>query len=197
MYGLAGNNPVEADASNPTIVLENHMKNIKYKPHLVLLIFCILAQSCGYINYNLYISNSLKSNVLFRQFKELYPDSFYNISYFNEEYGSTVLQGYASIYGRYSVMIYADVKKNTVLKNLEITGPVKFTIIERELIDIENGEVTRVKSTKNQLQFNENQWRKLFEANGDFSVLGFQTIKNNPIENFELYWKQLKKQFEF
>lgn len=73
-----------------------------------------------------------------------------------------------------------------------MVGPAKFFLLEmEEIVVAESGRVSV--GYRNQWTFGINDWNAIYENAGDFSVVGIEVVKDDPIENFATFVSGARK----
>jgi hypothetical protein len=93
--------------------------------------------------------------------------------------------------GRYVLTMRVDVRTSPAFSDIiEVPGEPEFFLHEVEEVSDESG--TGAKFTK-EWRFGRNDWKKVNDANGDFSVIGITIKKNQPVQHFEAYARGQKE----
>lgn len=87
--------------------------------------------------------------------------------------------------GRYQLTMWADIEVDRRTSELvRVIGTPKFQVHEIERLDIPPGGSPGM-SFANEWNFSAEEWQKVFEADGDFSVIGIQLTQDAEIAGFD------------
>lgn len=156
-----------------------------------------LIVSCRDINftragYRKAVLSGLKTIPEAKQIEELLGDSDHFISY----HGSRELgnEWYTEVHfgGRYSLTMQVPVRMGRDFDEvLEVIGDPTFLFLEANAI-IEDGRgVTFDRSAER--RFTAKEWAEIYEAKGDFSVIGITLKQDEPLEGFDKYVENVRK----
>lgn len=134
------------------------------------------------------LQSGLKQIPAARQMEKVYGDVDHTISYhgsleLGNEWNTEVF-----LHGRYKMTMRLPVRMGRDFDRvLGIEGEPRFTLVEIDRVRInQNGTVGASFNSAAQQTFGIEEWKKIYEADGDLSVLGI-TVKKKPVENFEQY----------
>ena len=117
-------------------------------------------------------------------FDALFPGSHHFISYYSGNKGQPTWNSRIGLHGRYVLTARFHVRFDSNRIHPTRSGEVRFHLTE--LADIRehgNGYTSR------QIRFGMPEWERLLESDGDFEVVGYPMITNEPLEGFEEAWK--------
>lgn len=124
------------------------------------------------------------------QFKALFPDSIIYFSYFANPAMTPILQGDGFLYGRYEISMSVDVEIDHDTRQVRRYGEPSFMLLEvSEVEQLSDGRYSVSYNVSSERSFDKNEWQRLVESGGDFSLLGLDLIMDQPIEGFEGYQK--------
>jgi hypothetical protein len=118
------------------------------------------------------------------EMEELFGDCRHYIVYTGRESVST-WNATAFFGGRYelTMQVPVDIKsKNTG----SMIGEPKFYLHEVEAVSVSPSGQVRGASFSGGINFDESQWKKVYDSGGDFGSIGF-TLKTTPVPNFQKY----------
>jgi hypothetical protein len=131
------------------------------------------------------VANGVGELDVVKDFEELFPGSHHFISYYSGTKGDPTWNSKIGLHGRYVLSVKFNIKFNESRTHPVRQGEPKFFI--RELDDIRpNG----FSYTDRQLEFSLAEWIKLVESEGDFEVIGYPMIKDQPLDGFEGVWRK-------
>ena len=125
-----------------------------------------------------------------KQFAALFRGADHFISRYSGSHGPIVWNSQVGLHGRYIVSLTFPIEFDATRTHPRRTGPATFFL--REVSEVRtraDGTVAEVSYTTRQLKFGIEEWERVIKSGGDWSVLGFQVIKDKPIEHFEKAWK--------
>jgi len=185
-----------ATASSKAFGLGNQMMNIK--PYYAVILAAMFLTSCRDIAFDLErYKQAVKSGFpkipQAKQIEQLLGESDHFISYhgsrsLGQEWNTEVFFA-----DRYELAMQVEVKVDYWFSEvLEVVGEPKFYLAEITSVDYDNGGVGA-----NMLgihsEFGPKEWAKVYQAKGDFSVIGIQLKKNAPVPRFEEYVRATRR----
>jgi len=125
------------------------------------------------------------------EFEKMFPDqtdhfiTHYGLNYPTGDRTNT-WNSEAHFENRYSLTmqmeVVVDYEKNTVTR----AGPPRFYLVEHYRVEqLEGGR--SMSHSRGVAEFGEEQWRNIYDANGDFSVVGIAIRKNEVVPNMADY----------
>lgn len=133
------------------------------------------------------MKHGLETIPVARQFRSLFPNSQNFYTYYNGQ--SAILRCQAALYQRYELSL--SVKVSLDINRTKVTRFEKsqFYLYEIESIVPSSDGTVSLSTGDLHKRFGAKEWERLYEAKGDFSVLGIVLIKDKPVPNFATYWK--------
>lgn len=100
----------------------------------------------------------------------------------------------AFFYGRYTLTMQVEVKTDSAFSEItEVVGEPKFYLREvREILRVPDGTPSEARFA-GEWRFGKDDWKKVHDAKGDFSVIGIAIKKDQPVQDFEGYAKAVKE----
>ena len=94
--------------------------------------------------------------------------------------------------GRYTLTMQVEVKTDAdFAKITDVVGKPLFVLTEaRRIVKSPSG--TMGADFSNDWKFGIDDWKKVFDAKGDFGVIGIKTRKDEPLEGFDAYVKAMR-----
>ena len=120
-----------------------------------------------------------------REFESLFPDSYHFISYYKGEKGTPAWNSKIGLHGRYVLTVQFPIEFDETRLHPSKSGAAQFHLLELDEIN-ENG----TSYTSHQLRFGAAEWDKLMKSGGNFEVIGYPMIKDEPLSGFEGAWKE-------
>ena len=141
-------------------------------------------------DYKKALENGLLIIPIAREFQKLFPKALNSYTYWTGELGPTTLNCSTALYNRDELTL--QVKASLDKTRTKVIGYSKpeFYLLELEDIIFRPDGTTSISPGDLQKRFGPKEWNKLYEAGGDFSVLGIELVKDKPVPNFEEYWKE-------
>jgi len=127
-----------------------------------------------------------------QQIEELLGDSDHFISFHGSRSVGNDWNTEVYFYGRYTLTMQVAVRMGHGFdKVLEVLDEPKFYLVEVSSIEFvgKDGQLS-VSSAEGDdwpYPFTANDWEKVYQAKGDFSVIGIDLKKDQPVKNFEKY----------
>lgn len=149
----------------------------------VLFIACVIAQGLGNRHHQSFAANGLSQITPARQMDELYDDCRRYITYdgnFRPEFNSVAYFG-----GRYELTMQVPVEIKSASSGSMIGEP-RFHLHEVSDVSVSPTGEGAGASFSRDFKFGLPEWEKVYQAKGDFSVIGF-TINPTPVPDFEKY----------
>ena len=117
-------------------------------------------------------------------FESLFPGSHHFISFYTGTKGDPIWNSKAGLHGRYVFSVTFGIGFDESRTHPYRIGEPSFFL--RELDNIrEDG----YGYTDRQLEFGLTEWHQLVASNGDFEVVGFQMVPDQPLDGFEDVWR--------
>jgi hypothetical protein len=143
-------------------------------------------------NYTQAVKSGFKKIPEAMQVERLFGEADHFISYS----GPNVKQDWNTVvffYGRYELTMQVDVKTNAAFSEVtEVVGEPKFYLLEIKEITGADAGGARYNGSA-QRTFGLTDWKKLYDAKGDFSVLGITIHKDRPVDNFDRFVRGVKE----
>lgn len=122
------------------------------------------------------------------QIEELFGNSDHFIGHHGDRSLGNDWSTVAYFYDRYVLTMKVDVKVPYSFDKVEtILSEPRFTLNEVEKVTFHSGGDVVGASFGAQHRFSLKDWKKLYEANGDFSVIGIDVKKDRPVKDFGKY----------
>jgi hypothetical protein len=126
------------------------------------------------------------------EFDKLFPKSCSYFSYYTGEYGPPTWNSVTGLYGRYILSMEVPVVLTSDRSGIKTFGTPRWHLVEvASTSALENGAFTYW-AGDTQMEFGEQEWRKIADKGGDISVLGINAIKDKPVPDFERCWRKLE-----
>ena len=166
----------------------------------VVVMFLLSLPSCGHPrsfnpkNYTQAVKSGFEKIPQALQIEQLFGEADHFISYS----GPYVPQDWNTevfFYGRYTLTMQVEVKTNSAFSEItEVVGTPKFFLVEvKELTEVLPDGTPLGARFSNDWRFGVNDWKKIYDAKGDFSVIGITIKKDQPIEGFGSFARGIKK----
>jgi hypothetical protein len=95
--------------------------------------------------------------------------------------------------GRYTLTMQVEVKTDKDFSEVtEVTGRPSFVLTEACRIVVSSNRVAGA-DFSNDWKFREDDWKKVVDANGDFSVIGIKMKTSEPLDGFDQYVKSVRE----
>lgn len=163
---------------------------------LLALILVLLLQlsSCSQIlrmkrDYPKALGHGLETIPAAREFQELFPNAHNFYSYYTGTAGPPILNCKAALYDRYELSLQVRVSFDDTRTRVISYGEPTFYLNEVESVTPLSDGTTDIRSGDLHLKFGAQDWKKVYDARGDFSALGVKLTKDKPVPNFEDYWR--------
>jgi hypothetical protein len=140
-------------------------------------------------NYDLAIQSGVRGSMYPREFNRLFPNAINVISYYTGEIGPPTWTSSIGLYNRYVFKLRLSIELDSARTNIISTGPPTFYLYEIPKIDVRPNAEPYI-HLQQLGEFSADAWRRLVEANGDFSALGVVLQTNNPVQDFEDNWRR-------
>jgi hypothetical protein len=140
------------------------------------------------------LADALKAEIV-RQFREIFPTKMITLSDYRMPAVKQTLTLQTSLYSRYEFRFDVGLKFDKTWTKVVGFGKPQFQLFEvKEIERLEDGRFY-VSYRDMQRRFDEQEWKRLYEARRDFSVLGFNLRKDHPVPLFDEYWKAQQSRF--
>jgi len=147
-------------------------------------------------SYRAALRNATNSIPCAAEFARLFPNAKCGLSYYIGGAGPPSLSMDADLYGRYELFM-GPVLVTFDATRREVTSSGKPEFVLREITGLRKirkagslGAVTNWSVSYNpdgQRRFGAGEWQKVVAAQGDFSVIGYRLITNNPVPGLREY----------
>jgi hypothetical protein len=128
-----------------------------------------------------------------RDLTRLYPDAGLGVYSDNVKKGTTTIQSIQILYDRYEMSLTVDFE---VDRNLHIANSKPPSIALIEIVSVEDLPNGRFAENNGKtFRITPDQWRKVVDAGGQFSVLGLEIKTNQPVDGIKQVKAYLKKQY--
>jgi len=168
----------------------------------VMIMFSLCFSSCGQPrifnmkNYTQAVKSGFKKIPEAMQVERLFGEADHFISYS----GPHVPQNWYTevfFYGRYVLTMQVEVKTNSAFSEVtEVVGEPKFYLVEVKEIEGVSPDGTGWPGASfngsGQRTFGLTDWKKIYDAKGDLSVIGITIHKDQPVDNFDFYVRATK-----
>jgi hypothetical protein len=133
------------------------------------------------------LSDAWRKVAAFREFDRLFPE---NVQSFSS--GSVVAR--ALLFQRYELRLTLGVMVGDDKRTIRESGTPSFQLQEITRVDgVDGAALLRAES---RMEFGPVEWQKVVDAKGDLSVLGVETVKDQPVVNLDAYWKAQTNRWE-
>jgi hypothetical protein len=149
--------------------------------------------SCGHPrvfnleNYTLAVKSGFRQIPESLQIESLFGEADHFISYS----GPYVPQDWQTVVffdRRYTLSMNVDVKTNRAFSEItEVIGEPKFILNEVCEVDVPPDGKGVGAEFSGDWKFSLTDWKKVYQANGDFSVIGIKIKKDQPVKSFDAY----------
>ena len=169
--------------------------------HIAILFMSIGVISCSDINftpenYKKAIQSGLDTIPEARQIEELLGDSDHFISYHGSRSVGNDWNTKVFFEGRYVLTMQVPVKMGYQFnKVLKVREEPKFYLSEIEEVEYygpKNESIGVSYRSSGQRDFTAAEWAKVYKAGGDFSVIGVNLKRNQPVKDFEKFVKSVR-----
>jgi len=141
-------------------------------------------------DYKKALENGLRTIPAVHDFQEIFPKTLNSYTYWTGELGPTTLNSSTALYNRYELTLQVKASLDKTRTKVIGYGEPEFFLLELGDITFRPDGTTSISPGDLQKRFGPKEWNKLYEAGGDFSVLGIELVKDKPVPNFEEYWKE-------
>ncbi|MEW5977244.1 MAG: hypothetical protein AB1898_15750 [Acidobacteriota bacterium] len=142
-------------------------------------------------DYDAALGQAVKDSSVVRQFRELFPTKNFFFSNYRARSVTSQLLGRVPLHSRYVLSLDLNIRFNDDWTRVTDFAEPAFQLTEVEEIQrLEDGRLYVSFNGDSQKNFGKHEWDRLYEASGDFSVLGIQLRKDQPIPLFDEYWKK-------
>jgi hypothetical protein len=130
------------------------------------------------------VANVLRQEPSARRFNELFPDSRHFISYVTGHYGPPTWNSATKLYGRYKLQMSASLQIDRQQLTATFSSPPTFHLTEV-------ASISRLPDGRDYVTYggswelSAEEWQRLVQAKGDFSVLGLSLIRDDPVPGFQ------------
>jgi len=141
------------------------------------------------VNYGNALEHALTTVPWARQFQELFPGALNGFTYYTGTSGDPRLYCQTALYDRYEFKMEVKIRFDKSRRKVEGYGEPTFHLSELGRITHTEGGGSYIEMGELQRDFGPQEWQRLYEARGDFSVLGIELVKNRPVPNFRERWE--------
>jgi hypothetical protein len=146
-------------------------------------------------NYSRALEHGLTTIPAARQFQELFPNSRNSYAYYWGVKHAPELQCQTILYSRYELTLQIQVKFDGQRSKVISFGEPVFLLKEIKGVTLLNGGRADIRSGDLQNHFGAIEWKKVYQARGDFSILGLKLVRDNPVANLDTWWNQESRKF--
>ena len=137
--------------------------------------------------YSKALNDALVNVPYARDFKKSFPLSRESFSSFTGKRGQPTLICMAGLYGRYVLRVDVEVTFDSSRTKVISYGDPIFCLVE--VIGISALPDGRVAITSKSIkEFGEELWKAIVEHGGDFSSVGIELTKDDPVPGFDQHW---------
>ena len=145
--------------------------------------FCCLI-GCPNSKHKADILAHMRSTEVIKQFELLFPDGIHHVSRLYDKY--PFWSSRIDLYSRYQFSLNMNLELDDSGHRVELFNEPEFYIEEIKHVTFYDGKPDGgCTYTDNQLRFGLDRWKDLVQAEGDFSVLGYEIVKDNPVRGFD------------
>lgn len=141
-------------------------------------------------NYSKALEHGLATVPAAREFQELFPGAHNSYAYYAGVKNTPELQCQTLLYGRYELTLQIEVKFDGERAKVISYGEPRFFLKEVQSVTPLSDGRFYISAGELQFRFGPQEWQKVYDAHGDFSVLGVKLVKDKPVPNLEGWWKQ-------
>ncbi len=140
------------------------------------------------------LADALKVEIV-REFRQIFPTKMITLSNYHIATAKQALMVQTSLYSRYEFHLTIGLKLDKTWTKVVGLDKPQFQLNEvKEIERLEDGRFY-LSYGDMQKRFDEQDWKKLYTARGDFSVLGIDLRKDQPVPLFAEYWKAQESRF--
>ncbi len=140
-------------------------------------------------DYDLVIQSGVHGDSYPGEFNRVFPNAVNGISYFTGVVGDPQWNSKASLYRRYVLKMQLNIKLDSTRTKIISTGPPILYLYEFTDITFRSNGTPKIQG-RQLATLSPDDWRRVFEAHGDFQALGITIETNKPVENFEQHVKK-------
>jgi hypothetical protein len=146
-------------------------------------------------NYSKALEHGLATIPAARQFQEIFPDAHNSYAYYWGNKNTPELHCQILLYSRYQLTLQIQVKFDDQRAKVISYGDPAFFLEEIESVTLfEDGRVG-IRNGDLDHRFGIKEWAQVYQAHGDFSVLGVKLVKDKALPNLEAWWKKEGEKF--
>jgi hypothetical protein len=138
-------------------------------------------------DYDLAIQSGVQGHSYPGEFNQLFQNAVNGISYYGGVVGAPKWYSKAGLYRRYVLKMQLDIKLDSARTKIISTGPASLYLYEFTNITFRPDGAPKIEG-RQLATLSSDDWRRLFEAHGDFQTLGITLETNKPVEHFETAW---------
>jgi hypothetical protein len=163
--------------------------------------FLLMGIGCGQSAYSFHpertqaelIENAKKEIPALRDFIGFYPTAGVGVYSENFKKGTTSVQSIQILYDRYEMSLTVDFEVDRKLHAFS-SRPASIALVE--IVSIEDLPAGRYRETYGKtFRITPEQWKKVLEAGGQFSVLGLEIKTNQPVDGIEKVKTYLRRKY--
>lgn len=152
------------------------------------ILICLAVSACDSANKTTAEKNAVADIDEVRQFAAMFPNARHFISYYTGSKGDPRWNSKAGVHGRYIVSMQFGIDFDPSRTKPRRISPPVFQLLEISRIEEKPAGEFDVGNSTNQITFGLNEWNRLWESNGDLTVLGIKTVTNQPLKHFDEVW---------
>jgi hypothetical protein len=146
-------------------------------------------------DYQKATKHAMNAKVVY-EFREIFPTKMITLSSYRIPSVKQSLVVETSLYSKYEFRLGMDVEFDKSWVEVVRFGEPLFQLdVVLAVEQLEDGRFSVSYTEGSQRRFGEQEWKKLYEARGDFSVLGISLRKDQPVPLFDEYWKAQESRF--
>ena len=126
-----------------------------------------------------------------REFREIFPTQTIGLSQYGVPSVKHTVFGEVGLSSRYILHFSVSLKLDKTWTKIVEFGAPEFQLNEVESIEVENSRFHVTYADGSQRRFGQKEWKLLYKARGDFSVLGISLITDRPVPLFDAYWNKV------
>ena len=119
------------------------------------------------------------------EFARLFPESETGISYYSGHYGQRTWHATSILHGRYKLSMHIELELNRLATKVISWSDTECYLHDIASVTILDDERVRTEADDQYLRFSLDEWNLLVDSNGDFGVIGYEVVTNQPIPNVD------------
>ncbi|MEW5977247.1 MAG: hypothetical protein AB1898_15765 [Acidobacteriota bacterium] len=141
------------------------------------------------------LAQALNAQVV-REFTELLPMRVATLSNYQIPSLKQSLTVQATLFSRYELRLDLVLEFDKTWTEVIHFGEPQFQLNEVEEVEpLEDGRLSVSYAERSQREFGDEEWKRLYKADGDFTVLGIYLRKDVPVPLFDEYWRRMEERF--